>query len=153
MGLVDEGRLTFPIPLRGSHNAHSSGKAVTIGARDFESRGFTDAYQADYSSVQRVVTGHWVTGNQTMPIQCAGVPAPPLGMVALELLSCMPMSLGVPRQGRHRSHIAWASLQELNGRFGRRLGMGDSSRSPGRRMRFVENCKGPWRCCWERRSL
>ncbi len=37
----------------------------------------------------------------------------------------------------------WASLQELNGRFGRRLGMGDSSKSPGRRMSFVENCKGP----------
>lgn len=47
----------------------------------------------------------------------------------------------------------WASLQELNGRFGRGLGIGDCSKSPGRRMSFVENCKGPERCCWERRSL
>ena len=47
----------------------------------------------------------------------------------------------------------WALLQELNGRFGRGLGMGDSSKSPGRRMSFVEKCKGPERCCWERRSL
>ena len=42
---------------------------------------------------------------------------------------------------------SWASLQERNGRFGRRLEMGDSSKSPARRMRFVENCKGPERCC------
>jgi len=55
-------------------------------------------------------------------------------------------------KGAHRVEIGsacgacgtmWASLQELNGRFGCRLGMGDSSKSPDRRMSFVENCKGP----------
>ena len=54
MGLVDEGRLTFSIPLRGSESAHSSGNSVTNGESDFESLGFTDGYEADYTSVQRL---------------------------------------------------------------------------------------------------
>ena len=37
--------------------ACSSGNSVTNGESEFQSRGFTDGYEADYISVQRLIIG------------------------------------------------------------------------------------------------